>query len=87
MGNHPATVLVIDDEPGIHKSLTLLLQTDFSIHTALSGEEGLKKVDVVAPDLILLDLVMPQMSGVGSGCSTPTGTMSSRSVWPTGAPH
>jgi len=64
MGNHPATVLVIDDEPGIHKSLTLLLQTDFSIHTALSGEEGLKKVDVVAPDLILLDLVMPQMSGI-----------------------
>jgi len=62
--DHPKTILVIDDEPGIHKSLELLLMPDFSIHTALSGTEGLHKASVISPDLILLDLVMPQMSGM-----------------------
>jgi two-component system response regulator AtoC len=60
----PATILVIDDEPGVHKSLNLLLQSDFSVHTALSGEEGLEKAGVISPDLVLLDLIMPQMSGM-----------------------
>lgn len=60
----PKTILVIDDEPGIHKSLEFLLNPDFSIYTALSGIDGLQKVDVISPDLILLDLVMPLMSGM-----------------------
>jgi len=57
-------ILVIDDEPGIHKSLELLLTPDFSIYTALSGTEGLRIASAISPDLILLDLVMPQMSGM-----------------------
>lgn len=64
MSDHPAKILVIDDESLVHKALTLLLQPEFSIHTALSGEEGLEKLDEIAPDLILLDLIMPQMSGM-----------------------
>lgn len=60
----PKTILVIDDEPGIHESLKFLLLPDFSIHTALSGVEGLQKAEVMSPDLILLDLVMPQMGGM-----------------------
>lgn len=63
MSDSPATILVIDDEPGLHKSLRLLLHPDFFIHTALSGEEGLEKAETISPDLILLDLVMPRMSG------------------------
>jgi len=57
-------ILVVDDEPAVHKSLNLLLQSDFSVHAATSGEDGLEKVDVISPDLILLDLHMPQMSGM-----------------------
>jgi len=62
--DHPKTILVIDDEPGIHESLKFLLLPDFLIHTALSGMEGLRMASVISPDLILLDLVMPQMSGI-----------------------
>lgn len=61
--DRPMSILVIDDEPGIHEALTLLLQSDFSIHTAISGEDGFEKLDTISPDLILLDLVMPGMSG------------------------
>lgn len=64
MSDYPTTILVIDDELGIHKSLNLLLQPDFSVHTAASGEDGLEKVNVISPDLILLDLHMPRMSGM-----------------------
>jgi DNA-binding NtrC family response regulator len=63
-GDDPTTILVIDDEPGVHKSLSRLLRPDFLVHTALSGEEGIEKVDVISPDLVLLDLIMPRMSGI-----------------------
>lgn len=64
MSNNLPVILVIDDEPGIHKSLYHLLQKDFSIHSALSGEEGIEKANVISPDLVLLDMNMPQMSGM-----------------------
>jgi DNA-binding NtrC family response regulator len=58
------TILVIDDEPGIHKSLEYLLKPEYSMHTALSGIEGIRKAKDISPDLILLDVIMPQMSGM-----------------------
>jgi len=64
MSEHATKILVIDDEPGIHRSLNLLFRSDFSVHAAFSGEDGLEKVDAVSPDLILLDLMMPRMTGM-----------------------
>ncbi len=58
------TILAIDDQPAAHKVLTRLLESEFSIHPAYSGAEGLKKVNLIAPDLILLDMKMPEMSGL-----------------------
>jgi len=58
------TILVIDDEQVAHKALSRLLESEFSIQSAYSGPEGLKKVDLIAPDLILLDMRMPEMSGL-----------------------
>ena len=63
MSKNPA-ILVIDDEPAIRESLTRLLEPEFSTHTACSGIEGLTMVDLIAPDLVLLDMRMPQMSGL-----------------------
>lgn len=63
MNSNP-TVLVIDDEQGAHQAFDRLLESEFSVHSAYSGPEGLKQVDLITPDLILLDMRMPEMSGL-----------------------
>jgi len=62
--NENPTILIIDDEMATHKILSRLLKPDFSLYSAYSGPEGLKKVNALKPDLILLDLKMPRMSGI-----------------------
>ena len=62
--NQVPTILVIDDEPAVHKILTRALEPEFSVHAVSSGSEGLKKLNLFSPGLILLDLRMPQMTGL-----------------------
>ena len=58
-------VLVIDDEPDMVTFLTTLLQDNgFATYSASDGKEGIEKVRQEKPNLILLDLVMPNQSGV-----------------------
>ena len=58
------TILVADDEPSILLSLQFLLQkAGYQVRTARDGEEALKAVEVAAPDLILLDAMMPKRDG------------------------
>ena len=58
------TVLVIDDSPTILKVVELVLtKAGFQIETATDGEAGLAAAQQTAPDLILLDFVMPRMNG------------------------
>lgn len=57
-------ILVIDDEENIVKMLKTLLEiNDYEAETALDGKEGLSKANKYKPDLILLDLVMPNLNG------------------------
>ena len=59
-----ATVLVIDDEIQIRKLLTITLQSnDFKVFEAATGKEGLSFVASHPPDLILLDLGLPDENG------------------------
>lgn len=59
-----ATVLVIDDEVQIRKLLTITLQSnDFKVLEAATGKEGLSSVASHPPDLILLDLGLPDENG------------------------
>ncbi len=58
-------ILVVDDEPDILEILAYNLRKEgFQVTTANNGEEGLKKAAEVKPDLIILDIMMPQMDGV-----------------------
>lgn len=60
----PTTVLLVDDEPRNLEMLTHLLSTqDFHILTAEDGEAALTLARANAPDVILLDVLMPQMDG------------------------
>ena len=57
-------VLVIDDSPTIVKVVQLVLtKAGFEVVTAADGEAGLSAARTRAPDLILLDFVMPRMNG------------------------
>ena len=60
----PAKVLVVDDTPANVKLLgDLLASRGYSVSTATNGEEGLAKVAADQPDLVLLDVMMPGLSG------------------------
>jgi len=62
--NTPAKVLVVDDTPKNVKLLAdLLTVKGYSVITAGSGREALARLDAERPDLVLLDVVMPEMSG------------------------
>jgi twitching motility two-component system response regulator PilH len=57
-------VLVVDDSPTDSHLLTEMLKKNgYTVNTASSGEEGIAKAKQVKPDLILMDIVMPGMSG------------------------
>jgi CheY-like chemotaxis protein len=59
------TVLIIDDEPDTLTYFSSLLQDEgFETMVAENGDEALKKVSAVKPDLITLDITMPETSGV-----------------------
>jgi class 3 adenylate cyclase/CheY-like chemotaxis protein len=62
--NAPARILVVDDTPKNVKLLADILSAKgYSVATASSGAEALAKVQTDRPDLVLLDVVMPEMSG------------------------
>ncbi len=60
----PIKVLAIDDDPAMTELLTLLLKTHgFDVFTANSGEDGIKLMTDVDPNVVILDLMMPGMDG------------------------
>jgi class 3 adenylate cyclase len=60
----PAKILVVDDTPKNVKLLAdLLAVKGYGVVTAGSGKEALAKLEAERPDLVLLDVVMPEMSG------------------------
>lgn len=56
-------ILVVDDEPLNVELMDAFLSFDYDVIPAYSGKEALEKVRADHPDLILLDIMMPQMSG------------------------
>ena len=62
--SQPTTVLVIDDEPQIRKFLRIsLVSQGYSVLEAATGAEGLSQVALNRPDVVVLDLGLPDMDG------------------------
>lgn len=65
LGNSMASILVIDDEKIIRDGCTRILSKEgWAVQTASSGEEGVGLMKNDPPDLLLLDLKMPGLSGM-----------------------
>jgi len=59
------TIVYVDDEPDIREvvQLSLELTEGLQVHTCESGEQALRMVPQLEPDLVLLDVMMPVMDG------------------------
>jgi two-component system response regulator AtoC len=58
------SVLIIDDDPGLIESYTVLLEDEFQLHTARSGEQGLEILRQEDINVILLDIRLPGIDGM-----------------------
>lgn len=64
MTETPAQILVVDDEPDISALVAFhLARESYRVRTASSGAEAIRAIEKEAPDLIVLDLMLPEMSG------------------------
>ena len=57
-------VLAVDDENDVLLILRTALRDDYEVETASSGREALDKAEEHKPDVIILDLMMPEMDGM-----------------------
>ena len=65
MTDTPKTVLVVDDDPDAREFLTTVLEDNgYGTATANDGAEAMAAIEQSAPDLVLLDITMPEKSGV-----------------------
>ncbi|MBF9235154.1 response regulator [Microvirga alba] len=61
---HATRVLVVDDEAAIHRFLTpALIANDYDVIKAATAAEALKRIAADAPDIVVLDLGLPDMNG------------------------
>jgi len=64
MSTEKNSILIIDDSELVIMQLTKFLSEHYILHTAKDGYEGIKKAKSELPDLILLDIVMPEIDGL-----------------------
>ena len=66
MSDIKKTIMVVDDDAALRKLYNVELSTKgFNVVEAADGKEALSRIETEHPDLILLDLVMPNLDGVG----------------------
>jgi DNA-binding NtrC family response regulator len=61
-------ILIIDDDPALRKLLSRILQdrSEFEVHEAADGNEGLEMIRDLSYDLVVTDIFMPGEDGIGT---------------------
>lgn len=65
--NRMATILVVEDNPDLLTILRDLLSMEHRVETARRGEEAVERAREVEPDVVIMDLQLPSMSGIEAG--------------------
>ncbi|WEB41058.1 response regulator transcription factor [Streptomyces yunnanensis] len=64
-GDHPARILIVDDEPAVREALQRSLAFEgYGTEAAVDGLDAVEKVAAYDPELIVLDVLMPRMDGL-----------------------
>ena len=65
MKKYVATILIVEDEENLHETLRLNLEMEgYEVSSAFDGSEALKKVEKEYFDLIIMDIMLPEMDGI-----------------------
>ena len=65
MKNSPTKILIVDDEPDIVEILKYNLNNEgYDVKSANNGLKAIEKAKKFIPDIILLDVMMPEMDGI-----------------------
>lgn len=62
--DHKISVLYLDDEENNLRSFKATFRRIYKVYTAISGEEGLKMLEVNPVEIIITDQRMPEMTGI-----------------------
>ena len=58
-------ILLVDDEESFHLLYRQVLEEEgYKVYSALTGKDALQTVKIVMPDLVVLDIYMPEMNGI-----------------------
>lgn len=63
-GEKARSVLIVDDEVGARESLRMILKNDYEVFLARDAEEAFTKIKEHSPDVILLDIILPDLDGI-----------------------
>ena len=63
-GNTPLNILLVEDNADVIRYLISLLEKDYQIETAVNGALGFQKAQECIPDLIISDVMMPELDGL-----------------------
>lgn len=58
------SILICDDEEGIRESLKLILEKEYDIKFANSGDDAIRKIKETPADIVILDIKMPKKDGL-----------------------
>jgi len=58
------SVLIVDDEIGARESLKMVLKNDYEVFLAKNAEEAFSQIKEHSPDVILLDIILPDLDGL-----------------------
>jgi DNA-binding NtrC family response regulator len=61
-----AKILVVDDEQGARDALQIILEDDYEVTTAVSGQEAITYCEAFEYDLVFLDVAMPELDGIAT---------------------
>ncbi|HUG41853.1 MAG TPA: response regulator [Longimicrobiales bacterium] len=62
-----AKILIVEDNPDLLVILRDLLASEHQVQTARRGEEGIEAARLLQPDVVIMDLQLPAMSGIEAG--------------------